>query len=159
MRRSLAALRRGAELVGAALFAAMFGTFLLQIVMRYVVRQPLGWTIEFCMIAFIWIVFWSAAFTLNEREHVSFGLLYQEVRPRARRVLAILSAAILAIALLAALPATYDYTAFMSRHGTPILDWPFHLVFGVFLVFVAAVALRQLLRLGRLLRPGWERHL
>ncbi len=159
MRRFFAALKRGAELIGAALFAVMFGTFLLQIVMRYVVRQPLGWTIEVCMICFIWIVFWSCAFTLDEREHVSFGLLYQEARPRARRVLAILSAAVLAIALFAALPATYDYIAFMRRHGTPILDLPFHLVFGVFLLFVAAVALRQLLRLVRLLRPGWERHI
>ena len=159
MKRLLDVLRRGAELVGAALFAAMFGTFLLQIFMRYVVRQPLGWTIEVCMICFIWIVFWSCAFTLDEREHVSFNLLYHEARPRVRRVLAVLSAAVLAVALLAAFPATLDFVAFMRRYGTPILDLPFHLVFGVFLLFMAAVGLRQLVRLARLLRPGWERHL
>ena len=159
MRRLLAVLGRGAELIGAALFAVMFGTFLLQTVMRYVVRQPLGWTIELCMICFIWIVFWSGALTLRERDHVSFSLLYQEVGPRTRRVFAILNAALLAVALAAALPATLYYVAFMRRYGTPILDVPFHLVYAVFLLFMVAVAVRQAVQLVRLLRAGWERHI
>ena len=52
----------GAELVGAALFATMFGAFLLQIFMRYAVRNPLGWTLELCMIAYLLLVFWGGAF-------------------------------------------------------------------------------------------------
>ncbi|HET6522604.1 MAG TPA: TRAP transporter small permease [Geminicoccaceae bacterium] len=159
MRRALAALGRGAELVGAALFAVMFGTFLLQIVMRYVVRQPLGWTIELCMVCFIWIVFWSSAFMLRERDHVSFNLLYNGAAPPVRRVLAALSAGVLAVALLAALPATADYVAFMRRYGTPTLDIPFAYVYSVFPVFMAAVALREAVRLVRLFRAGWERQL
>jgi TRAP-type C4-dicarboxylate transport system permease small subunit len=159
LRRVAAVLTRGAELIGAALFAVMFGTFLLQIVMRYVVRQPLGWTIELCMIAFIWIVFWSCAFTLKERDHVTFNLLYQEVGPRVRRVFAILSALLLGAALMAALPATIDYVTFMRRYGTPILNVPFSYVFAVLVLFLIAVAVRQVVQLVRLLRSGWERHL
>lgn len=159
MRRVLAVLARGAELIGAALFAVMFGTFLLQIVMRYVVRQPLAWTIELCMICFIWIVFWSGAFMLRERDHVSFNLIYNEARPPVRRVLAALSAGILALALVAALPATYDYVAFMRRYGTPTLNIPFVYVYSVFVLFMVAVALREAVRLVRLFRAGWDRHL
>jgi TRAP-type C4-dicarboxylate transport system permease small subunit len=159
VRRALAVLQRGAELIGAALFAVMFGTFLLQIVMRYVVRQPLGWTIELCMVCFIWIVFWSSAFMLRERDHVSFNLIYDGARPQVRRVLAALSAGVLALALVAALPATFDYVAFMRRYGTPVLDVPFAYVYGVFVVFMAAVACREAVRFVRLLRAGWERHI
>ena len=65
-------LGRGAELVGAAIFATMFGAFLLQIFMRYVVNQPLGWTLELCMITYIWLVFWACAFLLKERDHIAF---------------------------------------------------------------------------------------
>jgi len=156
VRRLLASLQRAADLVGAALFAALFGAFILQIFMRYVVREPLGWTLEACMIAYIWLIFWAAAFMTRERDHVAFTMVYDGVPPPVRRGLALVSAAVLAGAFIAALPATYDFISFMALDRTWILKIRFDIVYGVFLAFLAAVAVRQVLRVAALARPGWR---
>ena len=150
------AANRGAELVGAAIFACMFGAFLLQIFMRYVVNQPLGWTLELCSICYVWLAFWGSAFLLRERDHVTFNLISHSVSPPARRVMALLSAVAIAAAMVAALPATFDFVSFMERMRTDVLRWRFDSVYSVFIVFMAAVAVRQVIRAWRLSRPGWR---
>ena len=72
LRSSLA---RGAEFVAAAMLAAMFLTFLLQIGGRYLFPRPLGWTVELCLTLWLWLVFWASAFCLRDRDHVSFDIL------------------------------------------------------------------------------------
>ena len=69
-------LHRRAEDVAVALLTAMFLSFILQIVSRYVVRQPLGWTLEACLLAWVWLVFWGAAFLVRDRDHVRFDIFY-----------------------------------------------------------------------------------
>ena len=152
-------LSRGAELVGASIFAAMFGAFLLQIFMRYVVNQPLGWTLELCMVAYLWLVFWGCAFLLRERDHIAFNIVYNGAPPPVRRVLAAVSAIVLAAAMIAALPATFDFVSFMGRTSTWVLHIRFDLLFSIFLVFIAAVAIRQLIHLRQLLGRDWQKHL
>jgi len=92
MARGHRALKRGAELVGGLLLAAMFGAFLLQVFTRYVLHRPLDWTLEVCLITYVWFVFWACAFLLREQDHVAFGLLYQSVRPPVRRLFALVRA-------------------------------------------------------------------
>ena len=157
--RPLAGLSRGAELIGAAIFATMFGAFLLQIFMRYVVNQPLGWTLELCMVTYLWLVFWGSAFLLKERDHIAFNILYHGASPPVRRVLAVASAVVLAAAMIAALPATYDFVSFMKRTSTWVLHIRFDLLFSIFLIFMAAVAVRQLIHLRYLIGADWQKHL
>ncbi|MGH6944841.1 MAG: TRAP transporter small permease [Geminicoccaceae bacterium] len=152
-------LRRGAELVGGLLLAAMFGAFLLQVFTRYVINRPLDWTLEVCLITYVWFVFWACAFLLEERDHIAFGLLYQSVRAPVRRVLALLSAGAIAGLFLAAAPATWDFIAFMARDRTWVLGLRFDLVFGIFLVFMLAAAARSLVRFARLLGGRWREQL
>ena len=151
--------KRAAEVVGGLLLAAMFGAFLLQVFMRYVVNRPLEWTLEVCLIAYLWFVFWSLAFLLNEREQVAFGLIYDQVSPPVRRVLAIISAALIGALFLAALPGTYDFISFMAVDSTWVLHLRFDLVFSVFLLFMAAVIVRSFLQLRRLLGRNWRAYL
>ena len=66
MTRTIKYLRKGAEFVAVTLFIAMFGSFLLQVFMRYVLNRPLGWTSEACVIFYIWVVFWTAALLVRE---------------------------------------------------------------------------------------------
>lgn len=156
LRRASRIARRGAELAAAAMFAAMFGAFLLQVFMRYVVGRPLEWSLEACLIAYVWVVFWSCAFLLRERDHVAFTMLYAAAPAGARRWLAALSAVAVGGAFLAAAPATVDFVAFMGIDSTWVLEIPFDLVFSVYLLFVAAVILRSGLSLRRLLSRGWR---
>ena len=159
MRKHWPKLRRGAELVAAALFAAMFGTFVLQVFMRYVFNMPLQWSLEFDLIVYIWIVFWGAAFLVPPKEHISFNLIYDNVPPRLQRGLAIIGILLIGVAFVIALPATFDFVTFMAIESTPVIRWRFDFVFSVFLFFMVALIARLAWRLVSLLRPGWREHL
>lgn len=152
-------LRRGAELVAAVLFAVMFGTFVLQVFMRYVFNQPLKWSLEFDLIIYVWIVFWGAAFLVRPNGHISFNLIYDHVSPAVRRVLAIAGALTIAGAFVVALPATFDFVTFMAIESTPVIRWRFDFVFSVFLIFAVALIVRLALQVVRLLQPNWRDHL
>jgi TRAP-type C4-dicarboxylate transport system permease small subunit len=145
-----------AEAIGVAIFAAMFGAFLLQVLFRYVLGSPLGWTDELSLVLYAWAVFWACAFAVPWREHVSFDLLYQVAPPHARRAFALIGAGLVAGLFVAALPATLDYVAFMARSRTPVLGWRYDWVFACFPIFLAAVAARAVHRIATLLRSGWE---
>ena len=58
-------LRRRAEDVLAVMLAVMFVAFLLQIVFRYLLNLPVGWTSEMSIIAWLWGVLWGAAFVVK----------------------------------------------------------------------------------------------
>ena len=47
----------GAEGMVAAMLAAIFLTFVLQIFSRYVMSTPFGWTLEVCLTLWVWLVF------------------------------------------------------------------------------------------------------
>ncbi|MFQ5972372.1 MAG: TRAP transporter small permease [Alphaproteobacteria bacterium] len=159
MKRLRELLYKGAELVAAALFAAMFGTFLLQVFMRYVFNLPLQWSLEFDLVVYIWIVFWAAAFLVRGRDHIAFNLVYDGSPPAARRVMGILGGLIVAATFIVALPATYDFVSFMAIESTPVVRWRFDIVFSIFVVFVVAIILRSLRLLWRLVGRDWRRHI
>ncbi len=148
--------KQGAEAVAALLFTAMFGAFLLQVFTRYVLNAPLSWTLEFCLIAYLWTTFWCCAFLLRERDHIAFNLVYDSVPPHARRLLAMFGSGLLAVVFLAGLPGTFDFITFMAIDRTWVLQIRFDLVYSIFLVFMIAVILRSLWRLKILAGPDWR---
>lgn len=149
-------LGKAAELVGVLLFATMFGAFLLQVVMRYAVNRPLGWTEELSLVAYVWGIFWACAFMAGRREHVAFDLLYAGLPDRGKRLCAVAGTVLVGGLFAAALPATYDYVTFMARERTSVLGLRFDLVFGGFLLFVLAVTAGAARRLVRLAGRGWR---
>ncbi|MGQ0663815.1 MAG: TRAP transporter small permease [Pseudomonadota bacterium] len=152
-------LQRGAELIGVAIFATMFGAFLLQIFMRYLVNRPLAWTEEVSLIAYLWSVFWACAFVVRDQDHVRFDLVYQALGERHKRMFALAGAALVGGLFAAALPSTYDYISFMARERTWVIGIRFDLVFACFGLFVVAVAVRAARDLARLLGRDWRQHL
>lgn len=149
-------LHRGAELFSAALFALMFGAFMVQVFTRYVLNDPVTWTLELCSLAYVWVVCFAAGALVREREHIVFDLVYQHVRPPVRRTLAIASTGLITTLFLAGLPGTVDYVAFMARMRTITLHIPFHIVFSCFVLFLVLTVLFGLVRLRRLLGPDWQ---
>ncbi len=55
-------LRRGADAIGAGLFALLFVVFIVQIVARFGFDRPLPWTDELAVILYLWVILWAAAF-------------------------------------------------------------------------------------------------
>jgi C4-dicarboxylate transporter, DctQ subunit len=153
MTAALQWLRARAENVAAAMLAALFIAFLLQIFSRYVISMPLGWTVELCLTLWLWLTFWCGAFVLEEREHVRFDSLYNAARPRAQRIMALISAVAVGGSLLLALPATWDYVSFYKIKRSPSLGWRLDLVFSVYLMFAVAAIVVSAWRIKTLFWP------
>ena len=146
--------RTGAEFVAAAMLAALFVTFVLQIVSRYVFSDPFGWTLELCLTLWIWIVFWGNAFIVRERDHVTFDVFYLAAPARVRRVLALVSAAAIVIGLGVSLLPTWDYIDFLRIKRSATLGIPLRTVFSVYALFLVAVVLRYAWRFVVVMRTG-----
>jgi TRAP-type transport system periplasmic protein len=82
--RTASWLRRRAENVAAAMLAVMFVAFVVQIVFRYFLNLPVGWTSELTLVMWLWLVLWGSAFVVREREAIRFDLLTAAVGKRAR---------------------------------------------------------------------------
>ena len=145
-------LRMRADNVAVGLLTAIFLSFILQIFSRYVIRQPLGWTLEACLLSWLWLIFWSTAFTLKEEDHVRFTILSDHVRPAIQKIFVVISAICIITAMSVSSPATIDFVTFMSIEKTSLLKLRFDYVFSIYLIFSTAIISRYLWRLLYLLR-------
>ncbi len=107
-------LRRRAENVAAVLLLGMFVCFLIQIFFRYVLNNPVGWTEEVCLAAWLWGVLWGAVFVLDEKDEVRFDIIYTAVSSRTRRVFTVITSLVLVLLYSISLPAVISYVAFMK---------------------------------------------
>jgi len=146
-------MRRAAAAVSALLVAAVLGVILLGVARRYVFGAPLSWSDELASVLFVWLVFWTSALTLPLREHVSFDLLTDALPASARRWIGFGTSLLVGMALLAALPKTIEYVAFLWRERTAALQWRLDFVYACFPLFIGAAgiafladAVRQCLR-------------
>ncbi len=137
-------LARRAENVLALMLAVMFAAFILQIVFRYLIGLPIGWTHELSVILWVWLVLWGAAFVISEREEIRFDIVYGTVGPGPRRIMALISALVLIALYLVSLPAVVDYVTFMKVEKTAYLKIRFDLLFSIYVVFVIAVVIRYI---------------
>lgn len=122
----------------------MFVAFLLQIVFRYVLNLPVGWTNELSAILWIWLVLWGAAFVIREEEEMRFDLLYASAGPQVRRMMFLVSAASLILLYSVSFPAVLDYVTFMKVEKSAYLKIRFDWLFSIYVVFVVAVIIRYL---------------
>ena len=150
-------MRRLAEAVAVALVATMFVAFLIQIVFRYALDFPIGWTSELTVITWLWVVLWGAAFVLKEREEIRFDLLYAAAGRRPRRAMAVVSGLALIVLYAAALPKTLDYVMFMKVEKSAYLKLRFDWLYSIYVVFVVAVLARYAWLVWRALRGDAER--
>ena len=70
MRRALAAVDRGVELLVAAIFAAMLGVGLLQVFHRFMLNSSLSWSEEAQIFGHIWIVFLGIPIAYRRGAHL-----------------------------------------------------------------------------------------
>ena len=137
-------LRRRAENVAVALLAVMFGTFILQILFRYVLNEPLGWSEELIIATWLWTVLWGAAFTVKETEEIRFDIIYSQISERMRRVFTVITGLALVLMYAISLPAAYSYVSFMKVEHSAYLRVPLNWMYSVFIIFAAACIVRYL---------------
>jgi C4-dicarboxylate transporter DctQ subunit len=132
-----------AENLLAAMLAVMFTVFILQIVFRYILNLPIGWTHEISVIMWLWLVLFGTAFVVRDSEEIRFDILYAAVNDRTRRVLVVMSAIALIFFFSISLPAVVDYIAFMKVEKTAYLDIRFDWLYSIYAIFAVATIIRQ----------------
>jgi C4-dicarboxylate transporter DctQ subunit len=137
-------LARRAENIAAAMLAAMFAAFLLQIAFRYLLGLPIGWTHEISVVLWLWLVLFGAAFVVSEREEIRFDIIYGAVGPGPRRVMALISAFVVIALYTLSLPAVIDYVTFMKVERTSYLKIRFDWLFSIYVVFAVATIIRYI---------------
>ncbi len=136
------------EAIASGMLAAIFLIFLLQILLRYFFT-PAGWTLELIGILWVWVIFFSCAFIVRERDHVKFDIIYLSVPMRVRQVFAMLAAAAIVVGMLYSFLPTWDYIDWMKIRKTATVRNPFsgekiplRTVFSIYAVFMLVVAAR-----------------
>jgi C4-dicarboxylate transporter, DctQ subunit len=152
MREAAAWLRRRAENIAAAMVAVMFAAFVVQIVFRYFLNFPVGWTSELSVVMWLWLVLWGAAFVVKEREEIRFDLLSELAGPRMRIAMGIVVALALVGLYGASVKPSFDYVAFMKVEKSSYLKIRMDGLFSIYVVFLVAVIVRYLWLLSQLLR-------
>lgn len=131
--------------LAAGLLATMFAAFILQIVFRYFLDLPVGWTVEWVTIAWLWGILFGFAFVIHSSEMIRLDIVYGAVPRGLRRAFDVFSGLTCAAIFAWTLPAAWDYVTFMSIERTAYMRWPFDFVFGIYLPFHLAVIIRMLL--------------
>ncbi|GAB5378295.1 MAG: TRAP transporter small permease subunit [Acuticoccus sp.] len=142
--RLVSLVRHLADAVPAFLLAAMFLSFIVQVFMRYVMDSPVGWTVEVCVIAWLWILLWGQSVAARDDDEIRFDIVYGAVTPRVRRMFRAAFAVFLVAVYAVSLPALWDYVTFMKIQQTTYLDIGFNWVYSVALIFSAVSILRYL---------------
>lgn len=173
MKDSLGWISRGAEFLVAMMMAAMFATFILQVAVRYSARlewiaaavpaldpSRYGWTLEFCLALWVWIVFFGNATIVRNRDHVTFDILYTGVRPGLRRAFALITCVAVVAGLLWSVGPTWEKLYILRLKQTATLkqllgDWVrMRDVYSVYMFFLVAVSLRYAWRAVHVWRDG-----
>jgi C4-dicarboxylate transporter DctQ subunit len=133
-----------AENLLAAMLATMFIVFIIQIVFRYVLNLPIGWTHEISVVMWLWMVLFGTAFVVRDSEEIRFDIIYSAVNAPVRRAMIVASSLTLVVLFALSLPAVIDYIAFMKVEKTAYLKIRFDYLYSIYGIFAVAMIVRQL---------------
>jgi TRAP-type C4-dicarboxylate transport system permease small subunit len=136
-------LKAAANAIGGGLFLTLFVVFVIQITARFGFNKPLAWTDEAAVILYLWVILWTAAWVVPEREHVVFDLLWNRANLRTRQAMRITGNLLVGGLACVALPASWDYVHFMGREGSPVLGISFMWIYLPFVMLLVAVGARS----------------
>ena len=148
--------KRLAEAVSTLSMGVVFSLFIYGVGMRYLLNRPISWTDEAVTVLMVWSVLWTGAFVLRWSEHISFDIVFVNLAPKRQRLMLLVGNLAFVILMFAALPGMVDYTLFLWREKTDMLEMRLDFVYVIFPIFFIAIVVRQLLSLWRLMSSSWQ---
>ncbi len=145
-------LARRAEDILALVLASLFVSFLIQIVFRYLLNLPLGWTVEYVSIAWLWGILFGYAFVVREEEVIRLDIVYGAVPVRVQRIMDVFTGLVCAGIFIWTLPNVWDYVTFMAIEKTAYMQIRFDYVFAIYIPFALSVIIRSLLNVWNAVR-------
>ena len=137
----------------------VFLLFIYGVGMRYLFDRPISWVDEAVTVLTVWSVLWTSAFRLRWTEYIAFDVLFINLSERAQRIMLATILALFVALMLAALPGLIDYTLFLWRERTDMLEMRLDFVYAIFPFFFVVVVLRMLVCIVRLAGANWRAEL
>jgi len=123
-------------------FIVMYLTFLLAIFYRYILNNPIAWSLELVRISFLWTALLSISFTFKTDSHVKFDLIYNLLDERKKIYLRLVGNIIMLIAFILLIEPTISYFMFVKRTTTSIFRLRYDFVYFPFLVMIFMMIVR-----------------
>jgi TRAP-type C4-dicarboxylate transport system permease small subunit len=140
------------ERLSAIMFAALFLTFVAQVFWRYVLRDPLVWTLEVSGILFVTLSLFTAATQMSLRDHVALDLVVDALPKTLSAWLRAISLLLFAGVMLLSIPDTIRVLEWMYRERTFAIKFNLGHLFVLMIAFVLIYAIRAIVDAIRLLR-------
>lgn len=154
LRRGVSWLSRICEWLSATMFAALFLTFVAQVFWRYVLRDPLVWTLEVAGILFVTLSLFTAATQMKLREHVALDLAVDLLPHRLAGAVRAVSLLLFAAIMLLSIPDTVRVLEWMYRERTFAIKFNLGHLFVLMIFFVLIYAVRAVADAVRIVRNG-----
>ncbi len=142
------------EWVSAAMFAALFLIFVAQVFWRYVLREPLVWSLEVAGLLFVIVSLFTAATQMPLREHVALDLVMDLIPRKVAGIMRGVSLLLFAGVMLLSIPDTIRVLEWMYKERTFAIQFNLGHLFVLMIVFVIAYAIRAVLDAIRQIRNG-----
>lgn len=150
--RLRARLIRVCEWLSAIMFATLFLTFVAQVFWRYVLRDPLVWTLEVSGILFVTLSLFTAATQMPLKEHVALDLVVEALPRKLSSLLRAFSLLVFAAVMLLSIPDTIRVLEWMYKERTFAIKFNLGHLFVLMIAFVLVYAIRAIIDAVRLLR-------
>ena len=124
--------------VGATVMVVIGGTLLVSLVLRYLTGSSLAFATELPSYAFPWLVCGGIVAAAGTGGHMAVDFVVMRLPAAMRRVVEIITWAIIVVALVLVVLASWRLMASFQGQGTPILGWP---AVGSYLAFPISLAL------------------
>ncbi|WP_222863148.1 TRAP transporter small permease [Marinomonas sp. IMCC 4694] len=129
--------------ISAFLLGSMFVAFILQVIFRYLLNLPIGWTVEWVTLSWLWGVLFTFAFVSNNNDMIRLDILYSLMPKNVARVMDVVTSLCCAAIFIVTLPKAWEYVDFMSIERTAYLRLPFNWVFALYIPFHVSVIIRM----------------
>ncbi len=104
-----------------AAFVLLFLAFILQVFFRYVLRSPLTWTKDLIVLGFCWSVILGACYTMRQKGHVQFTMLYDAYSPKTAAWARLIGNLLIVISFAAMIVPSFNYAFFVGFQKTAAL--------------------------------------
>ncbi len=124
-----------------AAFLIMFLVFVIQIVARYVFKNPVQWAYEVTVMGYLWMVVLGACYAYRDRSHVTFTLIYDSLSVKGKAICGFLGNLLMAIAFAAMFVPACQMIAQMKIQVTSVFKIGLNIVYLPFIPFMFIILL------------------
>ncbi|MCI8861768.1 MAG: TRAP transporter small permease [Lachnospiraceae bacterium] len=124
-----------------AAFLIMFFVFVIQIVARYVFKNPVQWAYEMTVMGYLWMVVLGACYAYRDRSHVTFTLVYDALPVKGKAICGFLGNLLMAIAFVAMFIPSCQMISQMKIQVTSVFKIGLNIVYLPFIPFMIIILL------------------